>query len=1080
MMRNLCLSTSIRAGGAPAIHRRVVLLALVTWTILVGEATPARALPSIALTLAVTAAGSPVTTASSGTAVTLTATASSGTTAVTVGQVDFCDASAQYCTDIHLLATAQLTTAGTATLKFIPGSGTHSYKALFRGTSTYAASSSSVAVLVVVAPAGPVNTTVGIQASGGAGNYSLLATVATNGSLSPTGQVSYLDTDNANYVLGTALLGPTGSNGISFRTTTTFPLPRQGNIVGSYAVTADFNQDGIPDLLVTDPSYGTISILLGNGDGTFSTTILPSPTGYESGSLVVGDFNADGKMDFALNLDGGPIAIYLGNGDGTFTAGQHINPTIGGGSTGNLVVADFNGDGVPDIAETVDESAAGGIGGNCFNGFRNCFVQIFSGHGDGTFAALPNLTPSTHAFSMVTADFNGDGKPDLALTSIVDGYLLVLLGNGDGTFVAAPHLLPNTQALGLAAADLNGDGNPDLVVVSQGGGNSTFVLLGHGDGTFTTLPDNVALDQPTTAIAFGDFNGDGIPDLVLPNENGGYTSLFVGKGDGTFVADAFSPSVADFNFFSIVVGDFNGDGQSDIAEAMIDDRGLTIAQDQLSVFLAQAPNTAAAYVYDIQPVGTGLHYVDASYPGDSNNAAGLSNTVPLVAEQVTTTLALAASPTGSSSVGQPVMLTATLNKFLAQDHSASGTITFTTGATILGTASVSNGVATLTTTALAAGADRLQAVYAGDVNFTSSTSPLISYTVDAMSQTIAFPQPATPAYADTSVTLAATATSGLPVTYTVVSGPATVSGSSLSFRGAGTAVVAADQSGNGNFSPAPEVTRTIVVNTHPDALVLTATPNPAFLQNPVLVTAVITPIGATTGGFSPTGTITFFDAGVSIGAYTVAGTVTSLSVSTLAVGTHSITAIYSGDSNFASASSPPITVTVEDFSLAFNNTQVTISHGGTATYSLILTSLGGGTTASTVSLSIAGAPDTSRITFTPQSVPAGSGSSSITLVIQTPNYPVGPWQARNAHGTTGLSVACVAICALLFPFGYRKTHRPGRRCHPWPLLLFAAASIALFALTACGSGWKTQQWTINVTATSGQLSRTASALLISE
>ncbi len=145
-----------------------------------------------------------------------------------------------------------MTLAGSAIYKFIPGPGTHSYKAVFLGTNTYAGSSSSAEPLVVVAASGPVKPTVGIQASGTQGDYALLGTVATTGAASPSGQISFLDTTNANYVLGSATLGATGSNGISFRTSYSFPLTASDDSLG----VADFNGDGIPDLLLWEYSLG--------------------------------------------------------------------------------------------------------------------------------------------------------------------------------------------------------------------------------------------------------------------------------------------------------------------------------------------------------------------------------------------------------------------------------------------------------------------------------------------------------------------------------------------------------------------------------------------------------------------------------------------------------------------------------------------------------------------------------------------------------------------------------------------------------------------------------------------------------
>lgn len=149
-------------------------------------------------TLAVTSAYSPVTSIASGNVVTLIASAQAGATAVTTGQVNFCDATAAYCTDIHSLGMAQLTSAGTAVLRLVPGIGSHSYKAVFLGTIFDSASLSSASMLTVT---GTYSTSTAIASSGSTANYTLTATVTGQGSASLTGIASFPDTSNGNYVL---------------------------------------------------------------------------------------------------------------------------------------------------------------------------------------------------------------------------------------------------------------------------------------------------------------------------------------------------------------------------------------------------------------------------------------------------------------------------------------------------------------------------------------------------------------------------------------------------------------------------------------------------------------------------------------------------------------------------------------------------------------------------------------------------------------------------------------------------------------------------------------------------------------
>ncbi|HZD48989.1 MAG TPA: Ig-like domain repeat protein, partial [Silvibacterium sp.] len=190
--------------GRPSLFRLYTLFLLAVCIALSLPQAWAAAAPTTT-SLAITSSGTDVTSVAAGTVVTLTATVVSGSTPVHPGQVKFCDASAKYCEDSALLATAQLTPSDIATYKFRPGIGSHSYQAVFVSTSNYAESTSSAANLTVT---GLYPTTTSIAASGTPGYYTLTATVVgTGGILSPTGEVSFLDTTNGNASLGTASLG---------------------------------------------------------------------------------------------------------------------------------------------------------------------------------------------------------------------------------------------------------------------------------------------------------------------------------------------------------------------------------------------------------------------------------------------------------------------------------------------------------------------------------------------------------------------------------------------------------------------------------------------------------------------------------------------------------------------------------------------------------------------------------------------------------------------------------------------------------------------------------------------------------
>jgi hypothetical protein len=415
---------------------------------------------SSSTTLAVTSGGSSATSAAQGAVVTLTATVRAGSAAVSAGQVNFCDTTSPCRDPLHLLGSAQLTHAGIAVLKLAPGMGSHSYKAFFLGTNLNAASTSGAANLTVTAA---VPTTTTIAQSGNPGNYTLTATVTGQGLQSPAGTVSFLDTSAANSALGTGVLGSAQAS-LHWLTTQS---PATGQQPQSVAV-GDFNGDGIPDLAIPNSWTNSLTILLGNGDGTFTAAASTPSTGSQPMAVAVGDFNADGIADLAVaNSGSNSLTILLGNGDGSFTPSA-LSPQTGYNSQ-SIAIADFNGDGIQDLA-------VANTGSNT--------LTILLGNGDGTFTAQSS-SPLTgnNPRSVRSSDFNGDGVPDLVVANNWNNTLTVLLGNGDGTFTQSASPATGAYPSSIAIGDFDGNGTMDLAVANQFG--SVLILLGNGDGTFT-------------------------------------------------------------------------------------------------------------------------------------------------------------------------------------------------------------------------------------------------------------------------------------------------------------------------------------------------------------------------------------------------------------------------------------------------------------------------------------------------------------------------------------------------------------------------------------------------------------------
>jgi hypothetical protein len=269
----------------------------------------------------------------------------------------------------------------------------------------------------------------------------------------------------------------------------------------------DFNADGIEDLAVAN-GVGSVSVLLGNGDGTFQEPLTHDigPYAYlQSFSVSVGDFNGDGKEDLAVANNGG-VSVLLGNGDGTFKPTLYYGTLMG--SAQSVAVGDFNGDNIPDLALS-----------------HVYGISILLGNGDGTFQA--GVSYGKGNGNVLVADFNGDGKPDLA--EIDNGVTVsILLGNGDGSFRSVSDVYAGTTPCAIMSGDLNGDGRPDLAVADCNA-NQVLILLGNGDGTFQPgIAYGVGM-QPRS-LALGDFNGDGRADLATANIADGDVSVLLGMG----------------------------------------------------------------------------------------------------------------------------------------------------------------------------------------------------------------------------------------------------------------------------------------------------------------------------------------------------------------------------------------------------------------------------------------------------------------------------------------------------------------------------------------------------------------------
>lgn len=618
-----------------------------------GRMTWSQSSTATSTSLAISSGGSATSSVSMGSVVTLTASVQAGSTTVQKGQVSFCDASASFCTDIHLFGTVQVTSAGTATFKFRPGLGSHSYKAVFGGTTAYARSSSAPSSLTVTGTIPPLATAATVNQTGSWGNYNLSATVTETGNTAPpTGLISFLDTNHGNAVLGTGQLGA-ATRGVSWMTANT----TASNIAGVSYQVADLNGDGIPDLFIKD-YFGTYDVVLGKGDGTF--TVVGSPFGpySQTGSFVLGDFNNDGIPDVAaINsayyAPNSTITIFLGKGDGTFTPSA-TSPAIGENPTA-ITAADVNGDGNTDLIFSQQSSSTGQI-------------IVLLGNGDGTFTQSGSvIATSSVAQTIVAVDLNGDGKVDLVAPTYPASDPGIYLGNGDGTFTAVsnPGISQNGK---IAVADVNNDGKPDLILTSSQ--EYLTVLLGNGDGTFTEAPSSPSTTLSMSSFQIGDFNQDGIPDIAYTVPNSTSVAVVLGNGDGTFSP---TPGIISLPYDfqgAFVVADFNGDGWPDI---LTEDGNSRTFIDSLTV-----PTETASASAPISIATAGAHLVDASYQGDSNYNASASAALSLWGAPPTTVtlLTITSGGTAVTSVAPGTVITLTASVTAGGSPVTAGQVNF--------------------------------------------------------------------------------------------------------------------------------------------------------------------------------------------------------------------------------------------------------------------------------------------------------------------------------------------------------------------------------------------------------------------
>jgi hypothetical protein len=698
---------------------------------------------------------------------------------------------------------------------------------------------------------------------------------------------------------GTVLLG--NGNG-------TFRMGQSFSTVGLAVAAADFNGDGKLDLVVTDFN-GNANILIGNGNGTFQTgAAYGVGLGWPVSAVAVGDFNNDGHLDFVVSTQGGGIAeepetgiqIFLGNGNGTFTSAPIYS--TGGydefyAGTTSVSVGDFNGDGKPDVAVT--RPYAG--------------ILVYIGVGDGTF--LPPIIWGPPSLAVAVGDFDKNGELDMAAISASGNKAAILLGNGDGTFRAESSYFdgfPSAVPVSIVTGDFNGDGKQDMEVVSDvefEGITPLESLLGNGDGTFQYFTaQGFTASFAVCGEAAGDFNRDGKEDLAISDCNNG-VEIYLGQGNGTF--QSFGGAYGSGSG-PVAVGDVNGDGSLD----------LLSGNGTLDVSLGNGDGT-------FQPTmsyacGTGCGFIrlgdfNGDGKGDVAAADGNSNVNVLLGNGNGTFQPAVTYPVGRD----PVSIT-------AGDFNGDGKLDLAVACQD-GIYLLLGGVNGTFQAAVVVGPPSVS-VASADINGDGKLDLITSNTGEGISVL----------YGNGDGTFQ------LPVTYE--------QGSSLGFLRVG------DFNGDGAPDVAVgnefEAMATVFMNKGGTFITTTTSESSLSFDEPVTFTANVA--ASVKGSGLPTGTVTFKDSSTTLGTEPLVSGEANITVLSLSVGTHTITAVYSGDSNFnphtgapltqrvqqaatetsiASSANPSIpeqpvtfTATVSSLTSGIPTGKVTFSNGGSTTY----------------------------------------------------------------------------------------------------------------------------------------------------